>query len=62
MKKYTTAYGVFLEKDRIEKLIFSDDETYAIYERTEAAEAFKSEMCGRWSNTKYKVKEIIMEV
>jgi hypothetical protein len=51
-------YGVFIDN----KLVFGDNTSYAIYERTGAAEAFKSEMCGRWFNTKYKVKEIIMEV
>ena len=62
-RTYTRTYGVFLEEDNIEKLIFSDnDETCAIYERKETAEAFKLKMESRWGNAVYEMKEVVMEV
>lgn len=55
------AYGVFLINGEKATLIFSDDEGYAVYERYEQAGAFKIEMTGRWENTTYEVKEVVIE-
>ena len=55
------AYGVFLIEGKQATLIFSDEGSYALYERCETARAFKIEMDSRWENTTYKVKEVVIE-
>jgi hypothetical protein len=51
-------YGVFCE----DVLIFSDEGTYAIYEKENSAESFRYEMHTRFLDTDYNVRPIEFDV
>ena len=64
MKEKMQAYGVFLEEEWGDTLIYSDVMSYAIYEKQELAVEFKRDMNDRWAGTGtvYIVKPMCMEV
>lgn len=62
MNEAMKAYGVFLEKEWGDTLIYSDALSYAIYENWDVADVFKMEMEDRFPSAKYCLKEMGIEV